>query len=182
MSLSANSSDELLMNECVQENRLAQKYLYQKYYGKMLGIPLRYTNSREEAIEVLNSAFMKVFESLKDHEKITNLAGWIARIVYRTAIDHIRRNISYKNIFDFNYEKEQAVQNNAIDNMAVEEIYALIKQLPTSTKIVFNMYAIEGYKHAEIAEQLEIPINTSKWHLSKARKILQSLIINNTIK
>ena len=179
MKITTHSPDTELVIKCLQKDRLAQKYLYQRYFGKMLGIPMRYTNNREEAIEVLNTAFMRVFNSLDHYQDQGNLSGWIARIVYRAAIDHARSHISYKKIMDFNSEEDLYVENEALGRMAAEELYALIQQLPAASRVVFNMYVVEGYKHGEIAEQLNISIGTSKWHLSSARKTLQTLVQKN---
>lgn len=182
MKVTLHSLDTDLIRCCLQKDRLAQKYLYQRYFGKMLGIPMRYTNSREEAIEVLNTAFMRVFDSLGNYKEEGSFSGWIARIVYRTAIDHARSNSTYKKIMNFNGEEEsssQSVENEALGNLAAEELYVLIQQLPTATRSVFSMYVIEGYKHHEIAQQLDISTGTSKWHLSNARKILQTLVQQN---
>ncbi len=179
MKVNLHSPDKELIKYCLQKDRLAQKYLYQRYFGKVLGIPMRYSNNREEAIEVLNTAFMRVFDSLASYQDQGTLSGWIAKIVYRTTIDHIRSNTTYKKIMDFDKEEDLVVENDALGNMAAEELYQLIQQLPTATRTVFNMYVVEGYKHAEIAEQLNISLGTSKWHLSTARKTLQTLVQQN---
>ena len=178
MKFTPNSKDEDLIIGCKQENRLAQKYLYQRYFGKMLGICMRYTKNREEATEVLNTAFYKVLTSLDQYKPTGSFPGWIARIVFNTSIDHIRKQATYKKVIDLNAERELPVQNEALDNLATEELFAVIQQLPPSSQSVFCLYVIDGYKHREIAEQLNISEGTSKWHLATARKQLKELLKN----
>ena len=170
------SSEEELIAGCRQRDRLAQKYLYERYFGKMLGISMRYTNNREEAVEVLNIAFMKVFCSIDSYKPTGSFGGWIARIVFNSSIDFVRSNTTYRKVIDLNTEREKPIDNPALDNLAMEELYAIIQELPPASRTVFSMYVIDGYKHHEIAERLDISVGTSKWHLSNARKSLQEKI------
>ncbi len=176
MKYSSKCSDYELIQGCKLSNRLAQKNLYERYFGKMYGIAMRYTQNQEEALEILNNSFLKVFTSLDKYEDNNNLAGWIARIVFNTAIDFVRRNTKYRKVMDFNVQNNAAVGNGSIENLQVEYLYRLIQKLPPSSRTVFNLYVIDGYKHKEIAELLEISVGTSKWHLANARKELQSMI------
>ena len=178
MKFTPHSSDEELILGCREQNRLAQKYLYQRYYGKLLGVCMRYTSSREEATSILNMAFFKIFQSISNYNSSGSFKGWMSRIALNTAIDHLRSNTTYRKVMDYNSEKEVAIGNDAIDNLAAEELYAVIQRLPRSTRSVFCLYVIEGYKHHEIAKQLGITVGTSKWHLSSARKQLQTLLKN----
>jgi len=175
MKYSNKSTDNELVIGCRLGNRLAQKCLYEKYFSKMYGISLRYTHNQEEAMDILNTSFLKVFTSLDKYED-NNLAGWIARIVFNTAIDHIRRNTKYKQVMDYNVERDSPVLNDSLHNLQAEDLYKLIQKLPNSSRTVFNLYVIDGYKHKEISELLEISVGTSKWHLSNARKELQEMI------
>jgi len=165
-----------LITGCKEGNRLAQKYLYQRYFGRVLGIGMRYASSKEEAVEVLNLAFLKVFENIHQFKSKGSLGGWIAKIVFNTSIDFVRSQSTYKKVIDFNETSEQPIQNEALDNLAVEDIYRFIQKLPATSRTVFCLYAIDGYKHHEIAEQLGISEGTSKWYLSEARKELKSLM------
>ncbi len=176
MKITLESSDEDLVKACISNDRLAQKYLYQRYFGNMLGICMRYTSNRYEAIEVLNEAFLRVFESLPNYQNQGKLSGWIARIVFRSTIDYVRANTSYKQMIHFQEYQEPQVENTALSNLAAEELYEVIQKLPPASRSVFNLYVVEGFKHAEIAQQLGISVGTSKWHLAQARKNLQFLI------
>jgi RNA polymerase sigma factor (sigma-70 family) len=172
----SDSPDELLLEGCRRQDRLAQKYLYQRYYGRMLGICMRYAGSRDEAIEMLNSAFFKVFKSVDSYKGSGALAGWIAKVVLHTSIDWARAQSTYRKKMDFSVEKENATLNDALQNLAVEEIFEKVQLLPVATRTVFSLYVLEGYTHKEIAEELNISSGTSKWHLAEARKKLQTLL------
>lgn len=176
MKLTSSSAEDQLIAACRKGDRLGQKYLYQRYYGQMIGICIRYTKDRETATEVLNMAFLKIFKSIDQYESTGSFGGWVARIVYRTCIDHIRSNTRYNKAMDFESEADISVINEGMNNLAVEEIMALVNQLPPATRAVFNLYAVDGFKHREIAEQLDITEGTSKWHLNSARKQLQALL------
>ncbi|MEM9919840.1 MAG: RNA polymerase sigma factor [Bacteroidota bacterium] len=178
MKFSPQSTDAELLEGCIRKDRLAQKYLYQRYYGQMLGICMRYTKNRDEANDVLNRAFLKVFNSIEKYRSTGSFGGWIARIVLHTAIDFVRSNTTYHKVMDYNLEKDATVYNDAIDQLAAGEIYQLIQQLPPASQSVFSMYVIDGYKHSEIAKTLNISQGTSKWHLNNARKSLQKLLEN----
>jgi len=176
LKFSKHSTDEELVQGCRKGKRLAQKVLYERYFGKMMGIAMRYAKDQEEGLEILNAAFLKVFTSLDKYKAQGNLAGWIARIVFNASIDHVRRLTTYRKVMDFNVEREAPIQNEAIDNLHTEDLFQLIQQLPAATRTVFNLYVVEGYKHHEIGDMLKISEGTSKWHLSEARKQLRKLI------
>lgn len=175
--LHKHSSDEELIIACRRGERLAQKYLYERYYGRMKGIALRYTRNEDEAIDIINVGFMKVFNALDRYEPQTNLGAWISRIIFNSAIDFIRRETKFKK--DTSYPDmplESPMQNEALSNLGIDEIFALIQKLPIQYRTVFSLYVIDGFKHHEIVELLDIPIGSSKYYLSKAREMLQELI------
>ncbi len=172
-------TDKFLLDGCRTGNPLAQRYLYERYGGRLLAITMRYTSSREEAVEVLNTAFFKIFTSVKNYEPTASLYTWMGKIVFYTAIDYVRANTSYRKSVVYNdVLPEQAIDNEALSDLAVEEIFELIQQLPPATKAVFSLYAVDGYKHKEIAELLHISEGTSKWHLAEARKMLKGKLLN----
>lgn len=176
MRYTSKHTDTQLVEGCRANARLAQKILYERYFGKMIGIALRYTKDKEEAIEILNAAFMKVFTSLDKYQDNNNLGGWIAKIVFNCSIDHVRRHTKYHQVMNFEIEKDKPVHNDSINNLQVEDLYKLIQQLPAASRNVFCLYVIDGYKHKEVAEMLEITVGTSKWHLANARKELQGML------
>lgn len=176
MRYTPHSTDQELIDGCRNADRLAQKCLYDRYAGKMYGIAMRYTKHQDEAVEILNNAFLKVFTSLQKYEDQNNLGGWIAKIVFNTAIDFVRQHVKYKKVMEFDVEKETPINNSALNNLNTEDIYALIQQLPTASRTVFSLYVIDGYKHKEVAQMLGITEGTSKWHLAYARQELQKML------
>jgi RNA polymerase sigma-70 factor (ECF subfamily) len=178
MQYSKNSTDEALIQGCREQNRLAQKYLYTKYYGRMVVICKRYTKNEDEAIDVLNRAFLKIFIAIGDYKATGTLSGWMARIVFNASIDYIRQNKRYNKAMDFNTERDVQIAPEIIDQLVAEDLYQALHQLPNTVRAVFSLYVLDGYKHREIAELLDISINTSKWHLSTAKKNLQKLLKN----
>ncbi|MEO1257316.1 MAG: RNA polymerase sigma factor [Bacteroidota bacterium] len=170
------SSDSQLIAGCQQQNRLAQKYLYQRYYGQLLGVCMRYTAHRDEAEDVLNRAFLKIFQKIEAYEETGALKGWMATITLRTAIDYVRSKVKYRQIMDFDSEQDVTFEAQAVENLYAEDLYRLIQQLPPTSRTVFSLNVIEGYTHREISEMLDININTSKWHLAAAKKQLRKWI------
>ncbi len=176
----SQSTDAVLLEGCRQKNRLAQKHLYQRFYPRVMGIAMRYTGHRQEATDVLNQAFLKVFNKIEAYSE-NSLSGWIAKIVTNTAIDYVRKHIRYKQRMDFDSDKEVALEESSLENLYVEDLLKEVQQLPANTRVVFSMFAIDGYKHREIAEILNININTSKWHLAEAKKILKKRLSGEMI-
>ncbi len=162
-----------IIAECCKGNRAFQKQLYDQYAPQMLVVCMRYTNSKEDAEDILQESFIKVFKSIKNFRKESKLAYWIKRIVINTALNHYRKQKNlYANI-DINEVRNVGELSLEIENMHYEELLNLIQQLPDRCRVVFNLFAIEGYTHKEIAEQLEITEGTSKSQYSRARSLLQ---------
>ena len=170
-----NTEAELLQG-CREKHRLAQQYLYQRYFGRLIGIPMRYCGNREEATEVLNMAFLKIFEGIHQYQQTGSFGGWMARIVFHTTIDFVRSKIAYRRVLDYEPTADHPVDNEALQGLLAEDLFKLIQLLPDTARTIFCLHVVEGYKHQEIARLLDIDEGTSRWHLSKARKTLQSLI------
>ena len=178
-----------LIKYCIQKDTHAQRTLYERYFKVMLAVCLRYLKNEEDAIEVLNNAFLKVFTRLKQFKSEGSMEGWIKRIVINSAIDYLRRNKTYRNKFILtdifsNYSLKNDSDNieqdeHLLDKITAEEIFELVKELPTATRVVFNLYVIDQHTHVDISKELRISIGTSKWHLSNARKILKAKIIEH---
>lgn len=167
------SYSKLLAGDSQEQSRV-----YKQYYGKMIGIPLRYTTTKDEAREILNESFVKVFRSIENYKEQGSFSGWIAKIVFNTTMDHVRRVTRYNDRVVLGEIPIVSIRNDAIDNMALEDIYNKIQRLPSASQKVFSLYVIDGYNHREIAEMLSISEGTSKWHLSNARVKLQELLKN----
>lgn len=176
------STDALLVEGCRQQHRLAQGCLYQRYYGRLLGICMRYAGSRPEAEDVLNRAFLKVFQSIGEYSEKGSLFGWMATITLRTAIDFVRSQVKMRSVFRLGEPPESGYDDGILEQLEAEDIYRLIQQLPPEQRVVFSMNVVEGYTHREIAELLGINENTSKWRLAEAKKQLRERLLPPTPK
>lgn len=155
-------------------DRRAQKSTYEQYFHEMIKIPLKYVRSKDEAFSILNEAFYRVFKSINNYKATGSFSGWIATIVFNTTIDHVRKQTNYEKYNSLQELPEISISKSvALSNLGLDEIYKHIQELPENERSIFSLYAIDGYKHKEIAEMLEIPIGTSKWYLNSARKKLQ---------
>jgi RNA polymerase sigma-70 factor (ECF subfamily) len=180
MEYHANSADGDLIRGCMADNRLAQKYMYERYAGKLMGICMRYAEDREEALEMLNSAFLKIFQNLGNYQPIAPLSGWMAKIVFRTAIDFVRSKKTYRHTIKFpEVLNDQTPGGSILPDLEAQDIYRLIQSLPAMNRNVFSMFVIDGYKHKDIAETFGFDEATSRWYLAQARKILQQKLVGD---
>lgn len=170
------SVDSRLVLNCIAGDRKAQEILYKNFAAKMYGVCLGYARTREEAQDILQDGFIKVFASLRSFEGSGSLEGWIRRIIVNTAVDYYRKNL--KNRANVGEEEMEfcVIDAEAYSKLDNEEIVSLIRQLPEGARIIFNLYAIEGYNHNEIAELLNISPGTSKSQYSRARSLLQNML------
>ncbi|HEY0045821.1 MAG TPA: RNA polymerase sigma factor [Flavobacterium sp.] len=163
-----------LISMAVENNRQAQQKIYSQYAPKMLSVCRQYIKDIHHAEDLMITAFMKVFTNLKNFENKGSFEGWIRRIMVNECISHLRVNKKVSFLEDEYYTEDTF--NNIESGFNVEDIQFLIDCLPAGYKMIFNLYAIEGYKHAEIAQMLGINEGTSKSQLSHARRILQQQI------
>ncbi|MDD4157611.1 MAG: RNA polymerase sigma factor [Candidatus Cloacimonetes bacterium] len=189
--------ENTLLEQCRQQIPAAQKYLFEIYNKKMLTVCLRYIKNEDDALDIINHAFLKVFLKIKQYKSEGRLETWIKRIVINTTIDYIKSDKSYKkNFVQANEFKLYGEPNNEDDvsdkwwdaatSLSMEQLFKMIQNLPPATQLVFNLYALDEYSHKEISKQLKISEGTSKWHLFNARRILKeninkSLTINSNI-
>jgi RNA polymerase sigma factor (sigma-70 family) len=164
--------EKKLINLCIAGNPLAQKALYTKYSKLLYGICLRYAANEEEAQDILQDGFVKVYTKLDTFKFEGSFEGWLKRIIVHTAIEAYRKKVDLASVDDFEYNSLFSTPDEK--NLEVEELLKLIQELPKGYRLVFNMYAIEGYTHAEIAKKLNISEGTSKSQLSRARTYLQN--------
>ena len=142
-----------------------------------MSICLRYARTREEAIEVVNDGFIKIFNKLDHYSKGLSFHGWMRKIMINSAIDYYRKNEKHYNSLDISHGQYEIASENILDKLSAEDIIAAIQLLPPSYRMVFNLYVIEGYKHEEIANQLNISVGTTKSNLSIARNKLQKMLL-----
>lgn len=165
-------TEKEILKACLSNDRTAQRDLFNMYAGKMMAISIRYTRHRLEAEDILQDAFIKVFSNLHSFKNEGSLEGWIRRIVVNTAIKNTYRKSFSQEDIGLENIKEDSGDPNIISALSEEEIINLIAELPDGYRIVFNLYAIEGYSHKEIAEMLDIDEATSRSQLLKARRKL----------
>lgn len=173
------NEDEIL-NRCLKGERKAQRMLYEKYAPLLLGVCTRFTGNRTEAEDVLQEAFVKIFLNIKDFTKTGSLTGWMRRIVLNTAITLYHRNKKHRDHYDVDAMKDRTPGGDDASELEFtrEEMMKVITELPAGYRMVFNLYAMEGYKHKEIAKEMGIDINTSKSQYSRAKKIIRHKLLN----
>ncbi len=168
----------LFLEGCKQQDRESQRMLYKHHYAYAMSICLRYIQTKEEAKEILNDGFMKVFLKIDQYNPETSFLGWLRRIMINTAIDHYRKEV--KHYHQTSIENEHFVTTaSAIEELGYQELMILIQQLTPAYRAVFNLYAIDGYSHKEIGQILGISEGTSKSNLSKAREVLKAKLQKN---
>lgn len=173
---------------CQKKDRRAQFQLYRNCFSVLMSVCLRYKPNRSEAEEVLNTGFLKVLTNLNKYNESVPFDAWIRRIMINTLIDDYRTTQRHREVIqytDFNetpYISQEFDLNEAQKQFDSEDLEKLLRELPPLTQKVFNLYAIDGYSHKEIATMLFMAEGTSKWHVSNARKILQEKIASITAK
>ena len=172
-------SEKDILAGCIQGKQSAQRELFDKYSRLLLGICSRYAQNIEEAEDVMQEGFVKIFLNIKDFKGDGSLIAWMRRIMINTAITHyhkMRKHRYHDDLDEVNETRfEETTWNEA--EFTREELFNVIHQMPDGYRVVFNLYAVEGYKHREIAEILKIDENTSKSQYSRARRWLQERLI-----
>jgi RNA polymerase sigma factor (sigma-70 family) len=169
-------SESDLIEGCRRGDRRMQQELYERFASKMYGVCLRYAGNNQEAEDILQEGFIKVFNKLASYRGEGSFEGWIRRIFVNTAIEQFRKKIHLQPITEYEENTFEGKYLSVLDSLAEKDIIELIQKLSPGYRTVFNMYVIEGYTHKQIAEALGISEGTSKSQLSRARQILQELI------
>ncbi|TAE52096.1 MAG: sigma-70 family RNA polymerase sigma factor [Bacteroidetes bacterium] len=169
-------SHQALIEGCKAHKAAAQRELYERFASKMLAVCHRYAYSNAAAEDMLQEAFVKVFQKIGDYEDRGSLEGWIRRIVVNTAIDHIRKERNLRHQEQIEAASQQEVSADVFETLETEYLFRIIRELPDGYRIVFNLYAIEGYSHAEIGAQLNITESTSRSQYARARALLMEKI------
>lgn len=172
---SAEKSDQELVAGCVRNDRYSQELLYRRYFPTMLRMCLRYTTDRETALEIINNGFLRVFKKIDTFSFNGSLEGWIRRIVFHCLSDYFRQKTQPVPWLDLE-GRDAPTRSTALSNLYMEDVLRLVDRLPNISREVFQLFAIEGYTHAEIGKMLDMSEGTSKWHLAMARKQLKELI------
>ena len=162
-----------LIKGCLNGDRRCQETLYDRYARRMYAVCLRYARHEMEAEDIMQEAFIRVYEKLKDFRMEGSLEGWVRRIMVHTAINHYRKKSFQQERFGLERLPEEPVEADAMGLLGQQELLDMIASLPDGYRTVFNLFAIEGYDHAEIAELLGCGESTSRSQLAKARRLLQ---------
>ncbi|AFK03496.1 RNA polymerase, sigma-24 subunit, ECF subfamily [Emticicia oligotrophica DSM 17448] len=173
-----NETPEELLHKSVRGDRKSQEKLYRQFYGFAMGVCMRYTQSRDEALEIVNDGFLKIFTKGDQYNSKFPFKAWFRRIIVNTALDFYRSQ--QKHYFHENLEEAYEVSSNdssPLSQLNHEEIIELVKRLPSGYRVVFNLYVIDGFSHEEISNQLGISVGTSKSNLSRAREALRKMIL-----
>lgn len=169
--ISLHNKESKLIRKAIKQDREAQQIIFEKHSPKMLSVCRQYVKDLHHAEDLMLTGFLKVFTNLKNFESKGNFEGWIHRIMVNTCISYLRKNNPMEFVDNETVFKDQTTGN--LENTGERELQKLIDSLPTGYKMVFNLFAIEGFTHAEIATKLDISESTSKSQLFKARKWLQ---------
>ena len=152
------------------------------FYAYGMSITLRYANSRDEAAEILNDAFMKVFSNIKKFDRNRSFKPWFRRIVINTAINQYHKTKKHRQLEELDLSKNGVhKEEQVVSGISYDEIIEMVQELSPAYRTVFNLYVIEGFKHREIADMLDIAVGTSKSNLAKAKRNLQSILEKNFI-
>lgn len=169
-----------LVKDCIREIPAAQRQLYDHFAETMLGICYRYTKSMDDAEDVLQDGFVKVFKSLHQYKYEGELGGWIRRIMVTTALNYLKKNARYNHEFSYDNENLHPVaDDNPEIKMTGKELADLVRQLPLGYQTIFNLHAVEGFSHVEIGKMLGINEGTSRSQYARARGLLISWIKKN---
>jgi RNA polymerase sigma factor (sigma-70 family) len=167
-----------LISGCIKQDRKSQKALYKLFYGFAMGICIRYAGNRDDAAEVMNQGFLKVFTRIDRYVDSVPFKGWLGRIMINSSIDHYRANLKMAYMEDIDDLQDISDGQSVEKNLNYADLLQMVQQLPHAYRTVFNLFAIEGYSHEEIAEMLGVTTGTSKSNLHKARQKLKMLILN----
>jgi RNA polymerase sigma factor (sigma-70 family) len=178
LSLQSNPhiSDSDLIQGCLSGNRRMQEELYRRFSPKMYAVCLRYAGKADDAEDILQEGFIKVYKNLDKFRGDGSFEGWVRRIFVNTAIEHFRRKTHLQPIGETEDNTLEAKVVSAADTLAEKDLLKIIQQLSPGYRTVFNMYVVEGYSHKEVADALGISEGTSKSQLARARVILQEMV------
>lgn len=177
MMTSTGFNENIVVQACQKNDRRSQELLYRQFSKKMYGICLSYAGDRPLAQDILQESFIKVFRNIGQFRNDGSLEGWIRKIVTNTAIDHIRKRKKTDEYIETEPEDPKMYNNNsALKLIGFKELMEQVNRLPEGARLIFNMHAVDGYTHKEIASELNITEGTSKSQFNRARKLLMNII------
>lgn len=169
------TSDQQIIEGCAKHDRKAQQLLYDKYSRFLLGVCLRYASDKAEAEDILQDSFLKIFFNIKEYSGTGSFIGWLRKVAVNTAITNYHKNLKYRYHIDIEefVSAETGIESFEEDFFTSDELFKILNNLPAGYRMVFNLYAVEGYKHKEIAKMLSIDTNTSKSQYSRAKAAIR---------
>jgi RNA polymerase sigma factor (sigma-70 family) len=174
-------TEDLIIAGCLNKSPVAQRELYSRYSPKMLAVCYRFAYSREDAEDMLQEGFIKVFSQMHTFQNKGAFEGWIRRIIVHTCINVLKRNKKFNESVDLDYASEAYVRESIPSILHAKQVVECIRLLPTGYRTVLNLYAIEGYSHKEIGEILEIEESTSRSQYTRAKNMLEQILIRKRI-
>ena len=175
-------TEEAILQGCLQNNAAAQKELYEKYSSKMLAVCYRYAHNREDAEDMLQEGFIKVFLQMHTFENRGAFEGWIRRIIVHTCINILKKNKKFNESVDIIHATGIQVREDSVPAIIqAKQVVESIRLLPIGYRTVLNLYAIEGYSHREIAAMLDIEESTSRSQYTRAKAMLEDILIRKKI-
>ncbi len=175
-------TEELMLTGCIRNNAAAQEALYNRFSPRMLGVCYRFAKNREDAEDMLQEGFIKVFTQIHQYRNEGALEGWIRRIVVHTCINILKKNKKFADSVDIIHATSVHVKEDMIPSiMQAKQVVECIRTLPLGYKTVLNLYAIEGYSHKEIAGMLDIEESTSRSQYTRAKAMLEEILIRKKI-
>ena len=168
-------TDDEIIEGCLQSDRKMQKALYDKYASRMYAVCLRYAKDRDDASDILQDGFLKIFTKIEQFSREHSFEGWMRRVMTNTAITHYYQNKKFNDQQNIEEINETTIKNFDFKDadFSNEELMNVIQSIPDTYRIVFNMFAIEGYKHREISEMLNADVSTIKTQYHRARRLIQ---------
>lgn len=175
-------TEEAILQGCLQNNAASQRELYTRYSPKMLAVCYRFAHNREDAEDMLQEGFIKVFSQIHTFRNQGAFEGWIRRIVVHTCINHLKKNKRFNESVDIIHANSIQVREETVPSIVqAKQIVECIRLLPMGYRTVLNLYAIEGYTHKEIAEMLDIEESTSRSQYTRAKQMLEDILVKKKI-
>lgn len=168
-----------VLKRCSQGDLKAQEHLFKQYYSYVMSVAMRFSSSRDNAKEITNDSFLKIFNKIETHQVDKEFRAWVRRIVVNTALDHYRKEKMYDAEISIDDALDEPEDESVLDNLGAEEIIKLINSLPMMYRYTFTLFEIEGFSHEEIARQLGIKASSSRKNLSRSKKLLRQMILKH---
>lgn len=175
-------TEEAILSGCLQSDSVAQRELYTKYSPKMLSVCYRFAHNREDAEDMLQEGFIKVFSQIHTFQNKGAFEGWIRRIIVHTCINHLKKNKKFNESVDLIHATGVQVREESVPSIVqAKQVVECIRLLPLGYRTVLNLYAIEGYSHKEISEMLDVEESTSRSQYTRAKQMLEDILIRKNI-